>query len=137
MNNKIEKKAPREICQQKYNAARINLLLMVGLTVLNVIMAFVGSESMMLFSAIVPYVAAVWATMPEFAPVMIPLIAVAVISIAGYFVCWILSKKHYGFMIAALCMFVVDTFALIGLYLLMGDVSGILDFVIQIGRAHV
>ncbi len=133
MSNKVEveKKAPREVCQQKYNSARIDLIVMVGLTVLNVVLAFTGSDSMMLFSAIVPYVAAIWSSMPEFAPVMIPLIAIAVISIAAYFICWILSKKHYGFMIAALCMFVLDTLALIGMYILMGDFSGILDFVIH------
>ena len=130
--NQPQAKMSREICQQKYSTARINLLLMVGLTVLNVIMAFVGSESMMLFSAIVPYIAAVWATMPEFATVMVPLVALAVISIAAYFVCWIFSKKHFGFMIGAFVLFVIDTIALIAFYILAGDIaSGILDIAIH------
>ena len=129
--NQPQTKTPREICQQKYNTARINLLLMVGLTALNVVMAFVGSDSMMLFSAIVPYIASVWATMPEFAPVMVPLIAITVISLAAYFICWIFSKKHFGFMIAALVLFVIDTLALVGFYIFAGEVSGILDIAIH------
>ena len=135
MNKSVNQTAtisPREIAQQKYNTARINLILMVGLTVLNVVMAFVGSDSMMLFSAIVPYIAAVWATMPEFATVMVPLISLAVISVVAYFLCWIFSKKHFGFMIAALVLFVIDTLGLVGFYLLAGEVSGILDIVIHI-----
>ena len=135
MNKKADNiyvNTPRAVAQQKYNTARINLILMVGLTVLNVVMAFTGSDSMMLFSAIVPYIAAVWATMPEFQSVMIPLIAIAVISIVAYFVCWIFSKKHYGFMIAALVIFVLDTLGLVGFYLLAGEVSGILDIAIHI-----
>lgn len=129
--NATETKGQGEICQQKYNTARINLLLMIGLTVLNVVLAFVGSDSMMLFSAIVPYIAAVWTTIPEFQPIIIPLIAIAVISIAAYLVCWIFSKKHYGFMIAALALFVIDTLALVAFYLWAGEVSGILDIVIH------
>lgn len=123
---------PRTVAQQKYNTARINLLLMIGLTVLNVVLAFIGSDTMMLFSATVPYIAAVWATMEEFQPIMIPLIALAVISIVSYFVCWIFSKKHFGFMIAALVLFVIDTLGLIVFYLWAGEIaSGILDIAIH------
>ena len=126
----VNVKPPREIAQQKYNSARVDLLVMIGLTVLNVVLAFTGSDSMMLFSAIVPYIAAVWASMPEFQTIMIPLIAIVVVSIAAYFICWIFSKKYFGFMIAALCMFVIDTIAVVLLY--MGDFSsGILDLAIH------
>lgn len=122
---------PRALAQQKYNTARANLLLMLGLTALNVVLAFVGSESMMLFSATVPYIAAVWATMAEFQTLLVPMIAIVVISIAAYLVCWIFSKKHFGFMIAALALFVLDTLALIGFYLWVGEISGIIDVVIH------
>ena len=126
--NATETKGQREICQQKYNTARINLLLMIGFTVLNVVLAFTGSDTMMLFSAIVPYVAAGFATVPVFEPIIVPLIAIAVISIAAYLVCWIFSKKHYGFMIAALCMFAIDIVAVLFIY--MDDFSdGIIDIV--------
>lgn len=134
----VNVKTPREIAQQKYNTARVDLLVMIGLTVLNVVLAFTGSDSMMLFSAIVPYVAAVTAagfayeltSIPTFNPIIVPLIAIVVVSIAAYFICWIFSKKHFGFMIAALCMFIIDTVAVVLLY--MGDFSsGILDLAIH------
>lgn len=122
---------PREQAQQKYNSARANLIIMLGFTVINVVLAFLGSESMLLFSATVPYLAAISATLEELQPMLIPLVAVIVVSIAAYLAFWIFSKKHYGFMIAALVFFIVDTLVLVGFYILLGEVSGILDVAIH------
>ena len=48
----------REAVQRKFNSARSNLLLMIILTFVNVILYFVGTDSMLLFSATIPYLAA-------------------------------------------------------------------------------
>ncbi len=59
-------------------------------------------------------------------------IVIAVFILAIYLVCWIFSKKHYGWMIAALVLFIIDT-AIMGVtYVFAGDTSGILDAVIHI-----
>ncbi len=122
---------PRTIAQQKYNVARTNLILMIGLTVINIILALVGSDTMLLFSATVPYFATVFATMAEFQILFASLVAIAVLSVLCYLVCWIFSKKHFGWMIAALVLFVLDTLALIAFYLVAGEISGILDLAIH------
>ena len=55
----------------------------------------------------------------------------AFFGIAVYFVCWLLSKKHYAWMIVALVLFSMDTLAMVALYVLVGDFSGILDVLIH------
>ncbi len=117
---------------RQYKLARGNLLLMTLLTLVNVVLFAVGSETMLLFSATVPYFAAVFGIASEISELAIIGIAVAAIFILVYFLCWLFSKKHYGWMVAALVLFSLDTIALVALYLLAQDVSGILDALIHI-----
>lgn len=126
------KETPRMVAQKKYSVARGNLLLMIGLTAINVILAAVGSDYMMLFSATVPYFTAVIGTISEFGLPLVACIVTAFVMLAVYFVCWLLSKKYYGWMIAALVLFSLDTLVLVLLYLLAMEVSGILDAAIHI-----
>ena len=42
--------------------------------------------------------------------------AIAIVILALYFVCWLFSKKHVAFMIAALVLFVIDTVAMFILF---------------------
>lgn len=126
------KETPRMTALKKYNVARGNLLLMVGLTAINVILAAVGSEYMMLFSATVPYFTAILGTITEFGLPLVGCVISALVMIAVYFICWIFSKKHYGWMITALVLFSLDTLVLVLLYLLAMEVSGIVDAAIHI-----
>ena len=57
--------------------------------------------------------------------------AIAVITVILYVLCWYMSKKRYGWMIVALVMFILDTLAMAGMYLGLGEISGILDVVIH------
>ena len=57
--NKNQNLSTREQLQQKFNTSRMNLLLMMVLTVVNVVLFFTGSDSMMLFSASIPYFAVI------------------------------------------------------------------------------
>lgn len=120
-----------ETCEQKYKTARINLLLMIGLTVVNLILLFTGSDMMMLFSATIPYLAAIYATMPIFEIFFPFLMGLAVVTLLLYLACWFFSKKHPAWMIVALVMFAIDTLAMIGLYWAAGDATGIMDIVIH------
>lgn len=127
---------PRAVAEHKYNSARGNLILMIVLTIVNVFLLFFGSDAFLLFSATVPYFSAATGmyAMTEVG-VSSAFIAVcfgfAAVSIIAYVLCWILSKKHYGWMIAALVMFIVDTGAMALMYLTAQDVSGILDVLIH------
>ncbi len=127
MNNTAKKLTPKA----KYDSARSNLLLMIVFTLINVVLAAIGSETMMLFSATVPYLFAIMGMIEGFSELLAPGIVLALISIGIYFVCWLLSKKHYAWMIVALVLFSIDTLIMIGMYVFAGDFSGIIDVLIH------
>ena len=117
---------------QKYASARSNLLLMLALTVVNIVLLFIGADLMLLFSATIPYVSSIVAMLAySYGQIAYGYIAVAVIPLVLYLVCWILSKKNVGWMIAALVLFIIDTIYMAYFYISAGDTSGILDVVIH------
>ena len=123
----------RGIALQKYASARSNLLLMLIFTVVNIVLLVAGGDVMLLFSATVPYYSVIMAMFDETGLLLLPLLAVAAVSLAGYLICWIFSKKHFGWMIAALVMFIIDTLCMVGFYALGGDIAdGIFDVLIHI-----
>lgn len=112
---------------KRYASARNNLIIMIIFTVVNIVTMFFGSESMMLFSATIPYFAVgmgYWKADSEF--------LIAVISIALYLLCWFMSKKNYIWLIVATVLFSIDTAAMIYLYASTGEFeSDIFDIVIH------
>lgn len=124
LENKV---SPRKIAEQKYKSARNNLLLMIGFTVINIVLLVVDAGVMFLFSATIPYYATLFGMMVDNVAAMTALFLVAAFSIIAYLVCWIFSKKHFGWMIGALVLFVVDTVAMGRIALSMMDISAIID----------
>lgn len=122
----------RQVAEQKYKTARVNLLIMIAFTLLNIVMLFLGSESMLLFSATVPFYVARIGYYSALDIILIPCLIFAGICLLIYFICWVLSKSHYGWMIAALVLFSIDTLALVGISLALSDFSGILDIVFHV-----
>ncbi len=117
-----------QIKRNQYNVARVNVLSVVLFTLINVVLCLLGMDSYFLFSAIVPYfiasIGALWGGLypPEYyadlemteadflsTGFVVACAVVAIVIIALYFVCWLLSKKHVAFMIAALALFAIDT----------------------------
>lgn len=129
--NPVPRPTPRTIAQQKYDSARSNLLLMLILTVVNIVLLFTGSESMMLFSATVPYFAVIIGIFFEDSTVLVMCLVIAAIPIILYLLSWIFSKKQYAWMVLALVLFAIDTVAMVALYINAGDFSGILDVLIH------
>ena len=122
----------REALAGKYNAARVNLLLVLGFTAVNVVIALCGGSSYFLFSAFIPYfISLMGATLcglmsPEYYAEIemlesdllptefIAIFAVITVAIlACYLLFWFMSKKHPGWLIAALVFFVLDTLFLL------------------------
>lgn len=118
----------RTAALQKYTVSRSNLLLMTVLTLLNLILLIAGSDTMLLFSATIPYLL----TMTGIQAHLPVLIGLGIFLIVPYFLCWLFSKKHFGWIIAALVLFVFDTAAMAYLYLAAQDVSGVLDVLIHV-----
>ncbi len=122
---------------QKYNISRGNLLLVVAITLINIVMADLGSDTYFLFSAILPYSLALfgalwtgklpeeyytpdqWPENTPFSPdsVLYSMVAVAVVILALYFVCWIFSKNlRSGWLIGATVLFGIDTLYMLLIY---------------------
>ena len=129
-----------------YNSARANLLLAMIFTVVNGILACIGGNMYFLFSITFPYAmvseGAFWTGMmgspEEYAELgfteadMMPMwflfvmIVPALVALGVYLLCWIFSKKHVGWLIAATTVFVLDTLFLIFWYGV--DVTMVLDY---------
>ena len=117
----------RDILQNKYKNARSNLLLVVIFSLVNSVMCLFGSSSYFLWSASIPYYftrygmvytgrfpAEYYADWPDFVPMgdsyLATMVTTAFVCIAVYLLFWFLSKKHgFGWLVAALVFFVVDT----------------------------
>ena len=119
----------RQSLEQKEKAGRSNLLLAIILTVVNIVLLIGGGNSMLLFSISVPYYAVIFGMILGGQELLITGCVIAGIMLLAYFLCWLFSKNHKGWMIAALVLFIVDTLGLVAFYLLAGEISGILDFV--------
>ncbi len=115
----------------KYQSARSNLLLMIILTAVNIVLLFMQSDAMMLFSATIPYFAVIIGMATQIEVILIAATCFAAAIILIYLLCWFMSKRHHGWMITALVMFILDTIAMVLMYLSIGEISGILDIAIH------
>lgn len=129
MENNEQILAKRQQFAKSYASARSNLLLAIILTVVNIVLFFAESGTMLLFSVSVPYYAVFIGFLFDALEIGIGVAAVVLIA---YLLCWLFSKKNSGWLVVAAVLFAVDTLAMAGLYLLMEDMSGIMDAVIHI-----
>lgn len=113
----FNKRAVPQTPAMKYNTARSNLLLVVAFTAINLVLTVLESDMYFVFSASVPLIltmiggelATIFATE---APYIISIVA-AVAIIGIYLLCYFLSKKGRGWMIAALVLFSLDSLFLL------------------------
>lgn len=143
--------APAQVSERqqlgnKYSSACHNILLVVAFTAINIILLVANSNSYFLFSAYIPYALVdlgmflcgmypaeyytEFFTGMEFLPkgVFVVTVAIAVIALVLYGLCWIFAKKFkVGWIIAALVFFSIDTIVLLLFNGIMFDF--ILDYV--------
>ena len=121
---RVENQA-RAMYEQRYKSSRINLILVVFLTVINIIMLIAKDYSYFLFSACVPYElvntgmffcgmhSVEYAGEIDFTPldssVFVVMLIIAIIILALYLLCFFLSKKKVAWFIVAVVMFSIDT----------------------------
>ena len=118
---------------QKYRTARADLLILVAMTLVNIVLLLAGSTTYFLFSGAVPYYLVIygmllcgvypgmetdpellgWVSLPKGT---VAIFVVAALLILGvYVVLYLLSKKNYHFLTAALALFALDTAAMLWL----------------------
>ena len=121
-----------------YKTARGNLLAMLVLTAVNTLLALTGSDRYYLFTDFAAYIWAVFARgFYDFtgeAKWLVLGAAGAVLVMAVYFLCWLLSKKRRGWLTAALVLFIVDTVALVVIAFALYDspMGQLVDFLLHI-----
>ena len=95
----------------KYKTARYSLLLMIILSVVN-LFSIVFADSYYLFSSYITQILAYCAfqalTLND-TVLMVVFIAIGIVSVVPYILCYIFSKNKIGWMIAAMVMFGIDT----------------------------
>ncbi len=129
--------SPRQLAQNRYNTARMNLLLVLVFTVVNIILTVANADLYFLFSATVPHYVTIFGQIfafdPEFGMMgttaLIVALVIAAILLLPYLLCWFFSKKSFGWLIGALVCFSLDTLVLILFTLIAFDASVIIDLV--------
>lgn len=122
----------------KYNNMRSSLMMIVILSLINVF-AIMFTDTYFIFSSyITQTIAAVGYVMAEESGENIYLIISAVLgvlSVVPYLICWIFSKKHFGWMIGALIFFAIDSllfFIDFIAFMANGDMSMLIDLLFRI-----
>jgi len=112
-----------------YNTARSNLLLVVAFTVVNLVLSLFNADMYFLFSATVPQFILSLGYAFENNTALAVCAVLAFIGAGVYLLCWLLCKKHRGWMVVALVLFSLDTVA--ALLMLLADTSMIIDVAIH------
>ncbi len=135
MNRNVKQLAPRALYESKFKSARYNLLLVIGMTGINIMMLLLGGSSYFLFSATIPYSLSVdgayltgrlpdmyyedWPAGEAFLGngFFFTMIGIAFAILAVYLLCFLFSKKYKtGWMITAAVLFVLDTLYMVFIY---------------------
>ena len=107
---------PRLACQRDIARGRSNLLLMLALTLVNMVLLAVNADISFPFSAFFPQAALLFggAVAEELGENLFLIIGIAlgVAALMLYLLCWLLSKKHPGWLTAACILFILDTLVL-------------------------
>lgn len=118
MNQNLQSRpvgAVRAELTRKYTASRTNLLLVAIISLVNLFMLALNNSYFM-FSASMPSFLLIL-NLSEILTVGIPAaIIFGVVTTAPYVLCWVFSKKHYGWMVGALIYFCVDCVFLLLMY---------------------
>ena len=143
-NNTPVDKNSREYLLRQVANGRYSLLLIVILTVVNLIMTILDTNTYFLFSASVPYylvfvgmgiengfVDGAWNVKGTLTYTGL---VIALVIVAVYLLCWLLSKKRAGWLTAALVLFIIDTVALVVIAFALYDspMGKLVDFLLHI-----
>lgn len=122
----IPPKGSPEYILMRYNAARSNLVVAIGFTIINIVLYLVGDGTMFLFSIFLPYM---------FVGPDVVLTVVGVLLLGVYVLCWFKSKENPKWLTVAFVLFIIDTIAFVLLNLLVIAAEGLISFSIVIDLA--
>ena len=111
-----------------YDHSRSNFLAAIIFTIINVVLIFLETDTMFLFSATIPYYFALsgwyWESIFE--------LGIGIVIIIGLLVLWLISKKHVLGLILAFIYFIIDTIFMLWLYDFQFDASILIDILFHV-----
>ena len=138
MNNTVF--SNKKSLEAKYKRTRIDFLIVVGFTILNILMTIVGSGFYMLFSLYLPFFLTVLGAIdcnlvigaekfedPLPIAFFIILAVISALILGLYILCFFLSKKHPAWMIIGTVLFCIDSLFLLFFLIVDRDISLLLD----------
>ena len=146
MVNKMDKpqKDTRAYLENKMRGGRYSLMLVLIFTVVNVAFLLLDFNSYFLFSASLPYYLTAfgkgfdnaftngsWDVTGTYTLIAL---GISVVILGIFLLCWLLSKKRYGWLVAALVLFLLDTLFLAGFTWLLMDnpMENLVDFLFHL-----
>ena len=136
-----------DVSAKRYHVGRINILILAAFTLINIVMLAAGNYTYFLFSAAVPYLLVDYGMFftgryPQEAYEALDsafefyndsffyiALAISFIIILFYVVCFLLSKRHIGWLIAAFAAFILDTAMM---FLFYDLASSIVDIIFHV-----
>lgn len=137
--NTVDKNSPEYLAKQ-IASGRHSLLLILIFTLVNLVQLLLDSNSYFLFSASVPYYLTAFCKgmdmglgVDGIGTFTIIALVVSLVILGIYLLCWLLSKKRMGWLVAAMVLFILDTVCLIAVAALMGFLGdSVLDLVFHV-----
>ena len=112
----LVKPSKKDLAEARYKSARIYLLMVIMCTAFNVGFLFVESDTFYLASAVIPYMAMIFREI-FVGTVLAPIaLAIGAIYLGLLVLCWALSKRKSGWMIAACVVYGLDLAAVALMY---------------------
>ncbi len=132
----VDKNSP-EYCDKKIAGGRSMLLMVLVFTLVNLALLLLDTGTYFLFSIWIPYnMTGIAMVMDDFTigTFTVAALVISAVILLVYFIAWLLSKKHTGWLTAALILFSLDTVAMIVLSLVLFEepFSEIVDLVFHI-----
>lgn len=131
--NPVDKNAPEYLTKQ-VAGGRYSLLLILIFTTINLVFLLLDANRYFLFSASIPYFMTALGMGMDYnlggTTYKYTALAISVVILVAYLACWLMGKKHAGWLIAALILFIVDTLGLVffSFTLLENPWGSILDY---------
>ena len=133
--NPVDKNSPEYLLKQ-VAGGRYSLLLILIFTVVNLVLLLVDANRYFLFSASVPYYFTAFGMEMDsvvsggIGTYTITALVISLMILGVYLACWLLSKKHIGWLTAALVLFCVDTAGLL-VFSYLFETSNLLDILLH------
>ena len=118
---KLVKPSRKDIAEARYKNARIYLLMVTVISVINVIFFLMGVDRFYLVSTVIPYMAVLFRDMYAGTTLAWIALAVGLIYLSLMVLFWVLSRRNPGWLIAGSALYALDMIPVVMMYRVSGE----------------